>query len=254
MRGDKIINITNSKTINGQLVKWNIKRDGKFYFVKTGTESYGTFSPIEPVAEYIAFEIGRELGINVIETKLEGVKYINKEVLVSITESFLNDSEMYRSVSQFLTEDEKNCDELDDIIFNRFGKYKKEMYDMIVFDFLINNIDRHLNNFGFICDELGNIKEFAPIFDNGLSLFSDLNGSELTRNFILLDRASQSKPFRSKHYKQIKLVPKEYIKYIDNLAGVYNIIDSIDFISGNRKELIKKLIQTRNDYLKGLSV
>ena len=50
---------------------------------------------------------------------------------------------------------------------------EKEYQDLMVFDSLICNQDRHLGNFGYLVDN--NTGEFlrpAPIFDNGLSLLA----------------------------------------------------------------------------------
>lgn len=47
---------------------------------------------------------------------------------------------------------------------------------MLVFDALIFNTDRHLNNFGFLMDnETLKIKGFAPYYDQNLSLFGNLS-------------------------------------------------------------------------------
>ena len=48
---------------------------------------------------------------------------------------------------------------------------KQSLNDMLVFDFIIENWDRHFSNFGFLIDnDSQNIIKFAPIFDNGYSL------------------------------------------------------------------------------------
>ena len=46
----------------------------------------------------------------------------------------------------------------------------KEFQKMLVLDFIINNEDRHSENFGFEIDENGNWY-LAPVFDNGNSLY-----------------------------------------------------------------------------------
>ena len=44
---------------------------------------------------------------------------------------------------------------------------------MLIFDSLIYNTDRHFGNFGLLVDNKTNLPiAFAPIFDNGLSLFN----------------------------------------------------------------------------------
>jgi len=52
------------------------------------------------------------------------------------------------------------------------GRFFDAIRDMLVFDALIYNEDRHFGNFGLLRDNItGEIKAPAPIFDNGLSLF-----------------------------------------------------------------------------------
>jgi hypothetical protein len=52
-------------------------------------------------------------------------------------------------------------------------EYFDAFCDMMIFDALIYNTDRHLNNFGLMVDNMTNKPySVAPIFDNGLSLFN----------------------------------------------------------------------------------
>jgi hypothetical protein len=56
---------------------------------------------------------------------------------------------------------------------NLGGGYNDALRDMLVFDALIYNEDRHFGNFGLLRDNhTGKIKKVAPIFDNGNSLFN----------------------------------------------------------------------------------
>ena len=57
-------------------------------------------------------------------------------------------------------------------------EFVKALDDMIVFDALIYNVDRHFGNFGLLIDSKTNhIASPAPLFDHGNSLF----------NFVALD-------------------------------------------------------------------
>jgi hypothetical protein len=42
------------------------------------------------------------------------------------------------------------------------------------FDMLILNTDRHFNNLGIVADISQNLYKYAPVFDNGNSLLSNL--------------------------------------------------------------------------------
>ena len=51
--------------------------------------------------------------------------------------------------------------------------YADAIRDMLVFDALIYNEDRHFGNFGLLRNShTGEVIAPAPLFDNGLSLFS----------------------------------------------------------------------------------
>ena len=57
---------------------------------------------------------------------------------------------------------------------------ESKLSDLLVFDALIYNIDRHLGNFGMIIDNnTGEFLREAPIFDNGYSLMNLLYKEDL---------------------------------------------------------------------------
>ena len=84
----------------------------------------------------------------------------------------------------------------------------KEFIDnMIAFDYVINNTDRHLGNFGFLRDgESGVYLGPAPIFDNGNSLWFD---EPTEMNFNVENFA---KPFCDYQEQQLRLA-----KHLDNV-------------------------------------
>lgn len=98
-------------------------------------------------------------------------------------------------------------------LYNWFTKsgFSNNIDDMIGFDYLIRNIDRHEKNFGIIRhpDSL-EIKSFAPIFDNGTSLLFDGLKNE------------ETKPFKQNRQQQLNLVTKNI--NIPNFDFVENVI------------------------------
>ena len=126
---------------------------------------------------------------------------------------------------------------------------------MIVFDFIINNTDRHLNNFGFICDENENILRFSPLFDNGCSLFNDIQIDERFINkFDIADRKSKSKPFRTNQYKQIKLIDSTSLNLNVNI-DIKNICEDLltkEYITVKRIDIIEKLVKRRMEHVRNL--
>lgn len=54
--------------------------------------------------------------------------------------------------------------------------------EMYVFDSLLGNPDRHMFNWGLCCKD--NVKIFAPIYDNGASLYPRANWSDLSPDWL----------------------------------------------------------------------
>lgn len=87
---------------------------------------------------------------------------------------------------------------------------------MLVLDYLIVNEDRHLNNFGAVRNV--NTLEWtgcAPIYDSGTSLWFDKPWT-----MISAGAKAASKPFKTTHDEQIKLVSSFDWLDIDALAGI----------------------------------
>jgi hypothetical protein len=90
---------------------------------------------------------------------------------------------------------------------------------MLTLDFIIVNTDRHYNNFGLVRDAntlrwLG----VAPVYDSGTSMWC----KELTEAIDAASSQIESKPFRSKHLKQIELVKDFSWLNLDALDGIEN--------------------------------
>ena len=97
----------------------------------------------------------------------------------------------------------------------------------MVFDFIIENKDRHFSNFGFLVDnDNGEIQSLAPIFDNGYSLLN----FEMEQDLIDYDyNKSMIGTFDIENKIQarevIKKNPQKYKKWANILA---NNIDKIN--------------------------
>lgn len=76
---------------------------------------------------------------------------------------------------------------------------------LLAFDALILNEDRHTNNILFLYNPFKKSWELAPIFDNGLSLLSDLKDYAQGKPLTILKRKVKAKPFNSSFSKQLTL-------------------------------------------------
>ena len=162
----KISLITPNNTTDGRLKKTWIIENNKRILVKGGYKD----NPSAPLNEYLASMICKYLGIKSVNYEL-GV--INDK-LVSKCEDFINENTELITAHSILKDKLKgNYKETYEkyikiLEINGIDKARDNLEDMILLDYLIMNVDRHLNNFGIIRDA-NTLKwiSVAPIFDSG---------------------------------------------------------------------------------------
>ena len=153
-------------TTNGMLPKCWRRIGGKIILYKGGTVGASNTGN-EPYSEYYAYHIGKILGINTVPYSIS--KW--KDTLCSTCELFTSKDVSFVPVGRIVrTGGMKAVREY----YKSLGsEYEKALNDMIVFDALIFNTDRHYGNFGFLVDSHTNkIIAPAPLFDHGNSLFN----------------------------------------------------------------------------------
>lgn len=160
-------------TTNGMLKKCWRRINKKIYLYKGGT-SGGANTGNEPYSEYYASQIAEQMGINHISYNL--AKW--KESLCSICELFTNIDTSYVSIYRF--NQGNSLTDIANFLKSLGQEFYNEFVDMMIFDALICNTDRHTGNYGLLVDNKTNKPiRFAPIFDNGLSLFNFAMESDL---------------------------------------------------------------------------
>lgn len=175
-------------TTNGMLPKAWRRISGEIELYKGGTIGAANTGK-EPYSEFYASQIAKQMGLNAIEynlAKWKGTLCSRCKLFTSIDVGFIPAGKMVRSggIKKVL----EYYQELGELYYN-------ELIEMLVFDAIICNTDRHLGNFGFLIDSRENkIIGPAPIFDNGLSLFcyaldeiDDLSNYSKTRQPALYD-------------------------------------------------------------------
>jgi len=155
-------------TTNGTLPKaWrNLASDG-IYLYKGGSTT-GAHYGDEPFAEFYAAQIAETLGLNAVSYDLEEWKGI----LASKCKLFSDIDRAFVPVGRIV-----DSGDLQDIL-NYYDRQEKPAFsegirDMLAFDALIFNPDRHTGNYGVLRDNRsGKILAPAPLFDHGLALGS----------------------------------------------------------------------------------
>ena len=121
----------------------------------------------EPYSEYYSAQIADRMGLYHVSYGL--AKW--KGMVCSTCELFTDMDTSYVPIYKFLGQ----CTLTKVAVFlrNLGESFYNCFVDMLIFDSLIYNTDRHFGNFGLLVDNKTNLPiAFAPIFDNGLSLFN----------------------------------------------------------------------------------
>ena len=204
------------------------------------------------VSEYLGSHIFSLLGIETKETFLGRYKGEN----VVVIQDFLGEDEIFvpfNGVGDSSLEQDKETYQYsyEDIIGMLQANVKlidvhqtiDLFWDMFIVDAFIANFDRHGSNWGFIKKD--NMYRLSPVFDNGSSLFSQLNSDEK------IDAVLGS---QEEIDKCIYKFPTSQVKYMGKKSSYYEIISSLAFEECNKAlariveridlEKVNKLIDT----------
>ncbi|MFK5975797.1 MAG: hypothetical protein QM493_04765 [Sulfurovum sp.] len=177
-------------TTNGMLAKaWRRDPQGKkgIFLYKSGSDGCANCGK-EPYSEFYAFQIASAMELDITLYNLSRWKgRLNSTCILFCTKevSFIP---IYHLVSDGGWSGVLNY-------YQSLGdNYYNALVDMLIFDVIIVNTDRHFGNFGFLVDNHTNqILKTAPIFDNGLSLFHDGLDDDLSE----IKRYAQTKSMKN---------------------------------------------------------
>ena len=201
-------------TTAGMLRKGWRRLGGKVLLYKGGTSGAANTGN-EPYSEFYAAQVAEQMKIDHVPYGLS----MWKRCLCSTCELFCDIDHSFVPIWRFL--DKCTLRTVSDYLRSLGESYYNSFADMLVFDALICNEDRHFGNFGLMVDNQTNQPyAFAPLFDHGLSLFNYAMPDDLKK----LDEYAKT---RSSAYG----VP------FDNIVR--------EFISPRQKEKLRKLIGFR---------
>lgn len=256
----QLVNKHDTKTSLGVLSKGWYKDGNKVILAKgNSNDTENKMVGLEPFSEVLAFRFGRLLGVNVVKYDLAPAKEFPEIKTyecdyVSICESYKKPGMQLISLAEW-------CDSVaGKQVYDYFTFYKKSSLDdralaeILVFDAVIGNSDRHLNNFDVLC--MNGSERLGPVFDNGASLLSGIHDQKLKIwNGVGPDKA---KPFKATHKEQINLVRK--FLWSAPLFGVdadevyrkwvYDCTDVFSLMNAFRAESIKRYVFNRLEYLR----
>lgn len=250
--------------------KKSILISGRFYLVKFQKNSREGLR-FNHVSEYLGSHIFSLLGIETQETLLG--TYNGENVVV--IQDFLGEDEVFvpfngvgdSSLEQDKEKYQYSYEDITGMLQDNIKLTDVEQtidlfWDMFIVDAFIANFDRHGSNWGFIKKD--NKYRLSPVFDNGSSLFPQLNTDEKIESVLKKQEEIDMRIFRFLT-SQIKYNGKKssYYEIISSLAfeecnnalvriverveldKINKLIDSVENISEKRKEFYKIILKQR---------
>ena len=250
--------------------KKSILISGRFYLVKFQKNSREGLR-FNHVSEYLGSHIFSLLGIETQETLLG--TYNGENVVV--IQDFLGEDEVFvpfngvgdSSLEQDKEKYQYSYEDITGMLQDNIKLTDVEQtidlfWDMFIVDAFIANFDRHGSNWGFIKKD--NKYRLSPVFDNGSSLFPQLNTDEKIESVLKKQEEIDMRVFRFPT-SQIKYNGKKssYYEIISSLAfeecnnalvriverveldKINKLIDSVENISEKRKEFYKIILKQR---------
>ncbi len=176
---DRLLKASPSASVNGDMKKKWVIRDGERSLLKVNTNYYGQ----QAVNEVIAGRLHERLGWkNHVSYSLERIRIRGTDYPCSLSPLFTSETKEFVSAYQLLMDYKiPNESSLYASLVSRAAtmgleeeKISRQMEYTIMTDFILSNTDQHLNNMGFLREpEQHRFTDMAPVFDTGNSLFYD---------------------------------------------------------------------------------
>ena len=242
-------------TLGGNLKKRWKGVGGKTYLLKAGSKPY----QYEIFNEVIASRVMTILGIEHVDYEFvtdNGQIYCSCPNFVSYNEDLVTAYQLRNSKKQ------RNDASLYQHLLSVYESlgvpdYKIKLDQMLFIDYLLGNVDRHLNNFGVIRDaKTLEFLRMAPVFDTGSCLGFDVSDTQLGNMPEV-----EWKPFKSGKCKsQLQLIQDYSWLDINALRAIPKEVDKVlqgfkDYVSSQRREAVLAFVVRRvNDVLKHLGI
>lgn len=143
----------------------------------------------EPYSEFYASQVAGVLGVDAVPyglSRWKGILCSTCELFTSMDRSFVPVGRIVRTGGMQAVREYYD---------SMGGRFTSALDDMILFDALVFNTDRHYGNFGFLVDSRTNrIVAPAPLFDHGNSLFNFAGPDALKNQKSFLKYAKTQMP------------------------------------------------------------
>lgn len=228
-------------TTNGMLPKCWRRINGKILLYK-GATSGASNTGYEPFSELYAAAIGNQMGLNIVSYNVS--KW--KGNLCSVCELFTSKDLAYVPIGRIVKSGGMKA--VRDYYSSLGDAFINALNEMLAFDAIIMNTDRHYGNFGVLVDSKTNaIVAPAPLFDHGNSLLNFAGEENWNDEDALLEYANTLLPCVYEDYfeeakKYLDANIKEKIRRLVGFElkriGTYNY-------SAKKLKALNKIIQLR---------
>lgn len=234
-------------TTAGMLRKGWRRLGGKVLLYKGGS-SGAVNAGNEPYSEFYAAQIAERMGIKHVSYGLS----LWKKCMCSTCELFCDIDHSYVPIYRFL--EKCTLRTVSEYLKSLGESYYNCFADMLIFDALICNEDRHFGNFGLMVNNKTNQPyAFAPLFDHGLSLFNyampdDIDGMKTLDGYAKTRSSAYGVPFENIVREFISSRQKEQLR---KMIGFRFKKHSSYNLPAERLRAIEKTLQNRvQDFLK----
>lgn len=273
---------------------WLISNDGKiglFKFPKTDpTTSQET---TEHISEHLAHQLGEVVGVSTANVdigsyhgRIGSMSYLVRKPNEELKEGILFISGLYPNydANKMIDADSGKYYCLEHI-FNSTNNYvpKEAWIEMMIFDFLIGNADRHQSNWAILSCQVDPAKkqvhmQKCPLYDNGSSLCCYVNDSQVdkmfgkdpgpfnalvttkSRSIIRIDGSRKTLPQHKEVVQYLLMAYPETHdiceRFLERLN--YEIIDDLlrvyqpEILSPRKNELIRRFLKKKLEILEEL--
>jgi hypothetical protein len=208
----RLIKELSGSTSKGVLQKAIYRIDGKTVYVKSNT-GRGIEPYTEVLASRIAWAIDAVDHVDYYLMPRRVFGYFDRPLKhVCASDSFAVGNAAIKPFKRYVSDasgKEIYNEFLWDFIHKRFTvEMLQDLYDMLIFDAIIGNMDRHAMNWDYFVFNDGRVKQ-TPLIDFGASMLNGFNVGGMARLHKTYDEA---RPFASTHKEQVNMIPKDGIR------------------------------------------
>lgn len=225
----KILDHLLSSSSDGELLKWQVmNKKGEIWWLKSSSVINGK-EMYECESECIACRIARELkmkNVKVVGYNMDILEVGGKKYKVCSSKDFVMDSD-FTTFAELVPDAVKLYErEKYEYVCEKLPDYVQQLNQILIFDAIIYNKDRHLNNLALVDGEM-------VLFDNGASMFGRDTSAKIAYSASSFKYQS-CKPFYSTVGNQLALVN-------DAFSDIFLDRINIDYI----KEYVNKLLGSK---------